>query len=279
MNIITPILLMALISKYSSANACNESPATTNEKEIFQDTDESTIVKLKKIESAGKTLQNLFSKISYFKYDKFLDRIEIRTGALGYAKKKTSPTISISFDTLVIGNKRIKQNKKWIFESNTSIEKNYNEKLLIKRDMGPPEEKMNIFDLNGKFPLPIGQPTKDVIKLFNITTQELPKHKQVSKILKNYSNTIPIKLVPKNKNISKWKTIVIYYSSTTWMPHLVHGTSFNNNESIIHLENIDTNVSPDDTQLELFNKSAPGADWHEEYHPWNQNTQSTKKVE
>ena len=113
---------------------------------------------LDKIEAVE--IESMTATVSYIRTDPILDRKEIRTGKVLFRQgSDNTREAAILFDSLIIGQRREKIQKHYIFSGRWMAEIDHENKQFIKRELVSPDEKeIDPFELgSGPVPLPIGQ--------------------------------------------------------------------------------------------------------------------------
>jgi hypothetical protein len=201
---------------------------------------------LDKIEAVE--IESMTATISYTRTDPILDRKEIRTGKVLFRQGvDTSREAAILFDSLIIGQRREKIQKHYIFSGRWMAEIDHEHKQFIKRELVSPDEKeVDPFELgSGPIPLPIGQSKESVLKQFNVTIAHLPTEGPLSHV---HTSSVGLHLVPKGE--SDWEYIDLFYDPETWLPVAVRTMETDGTKRVSRLTHVQLNkLSEEDAKL------------------------------
>ncbi|MEE2912486.1 MAG: hypothetical protein VX436_01635 [Planctomycetota bacterium] len=217
---------------------------------------------LKMNDDIGKILENIESvdiksitaTVSYTRSDPILDRKETRTGKLLFRKEADNKQeVALLFDSLIIGQRREKTRKHFIFSGRWMAEIDHENKQFIKRELVSPEEKsVDPLELgNGLMPLPIGQSKESVLKKFTVTAIPLPAAGPLSRL---QDPVVGLHLVPKGG--SDWEYIDLFYDPDTWLPVAVQTMETDGTQRISRLTNLELNVLSAE-EIKLMNIETP----------------------
>lgn len=186
--------------------------------------------------------------VLYIRTDPILDRKETRTGKVLFRQgSNNEKEAAILFDSLIIGQRREKIQKHYIFSGRWMAEIDHENKQFIKRELVSPNEKeVDPFELgNGPIPLPIGQSKESVLKQFNVTKASRPDKGPLSKL---DQRVIGLHLEPKGE--SEWEYIDLFYNPDTWLPVAVRTMETDGTSRVSRLTNMQLNtLSEEDAKL------------------------------
>jgi outer membrane lipoprotein-sorting protein len=163
--------------------------------------------------------------------------------------------LRVSFDSRQVG-QRIDKNARldYLLDGGWLIERDYRRKLQVDRQVLKPGQQMNLLKLGeGPFPLPIGQPRDEVIRLFEV--------KKIEPKADDPASTIHIQLVPRpdTQFARRFKTIDVWVDTRSNFPRKIQ--TVDTRETSIRetdLGNIRVNASLDD---KVFVLERIGDDW------------------
>jgi hypothetical protein len=220
---------------------------------------------LDKIEAVE--IESMTATISYIRTDPILDRKEIRTGKVLFRQgSDNTREAAILFDSLIIGQRREKIQKHYIFSGRWMAEIDHENKQFIKRELVSPDEKeVDPFELgSGPIPLPIGQSKESVLKQFDVTTVDLPTEGPLSHV---HVSSVGLHLVPKREN--DWEYIDLFYDPTTWMPVAVRTMETDGTKRVSRLTHVQLNtLSEEDAKL-LSIETPDSTEWSIDIQPLN----------
>jgi outer membrane lipoprotein-sorting protein len=144
------------------------------------------------LDARGKGLKGFSAKVSLNEEDD-IGLSSTRTGRVWYQQPAgDNARIRVSFDKRENEKQAFEEKIDYVLEGAWLIDRDYQRKKEIKRQVLRPGEKINLLKLGeGPFPLPIGQDKAEVHKLFTVTKEPLDGDKGLA-------DTVHVKLVPKS---------------------------------------------------------------------------------
>lgn len=171
---------------------------------------------LQQLDTVGKDLKNFSAKVTLTETDS-LGTASQRVGNVWFDKKPDgSARIHVRFDMRIdpSTNRAYPKDKvEYLLDGPWLIDRNYQTKNEVKRQVLKPGQKMDLFKLGqGPFPLPIGQDPKDVHAQFNV--KKLPFDKD------DPANSTHLQLIPKpNTDLARqFHSLDIWIDNKTHMP-------------------------------------------------------------
>ena len=194
-------LLFALTILFLTAaiSVAQQPPALINPAGDMQELPPNATVNqvLDALDQVGQKMHEFKAKVSLTSGDPLIGDLSTRVGEIFF--QKTSPDdarLHVVFDKRIDGKVARDEKSEYLLEKGSLIERDFRKHVQTKRGVVKPGEKLNLLKLGeGPFPLPIGQKADDVHKMFEVT--EIPLTADEIKD-KNLSNTIHLKLVPKD---------------------------------------------------------------------------------
>lgn len=169
------------------------------------------------LDQRGKTLQSFSADLSDTTGDPALGNEQTRTGMIWFQHRgEGNDRIRVLFDKLIIGRIAQAQKHEYLLEGPWLIDRNYDQKVEVKRQVLKPGEKINLLKLGeGPFPLPIGQDKQKVKELFDVTMPDPAKD--------DPPNTIHVSLVPRQGTelANKFTSIDVWVDRTLRMPVVI----------------------------------------------------------
>ena len=166
------------------------------------------------LDARGKDLKTLFADVKMTEIDPSVgDVSDIRTGHLVYELLPSGDSRwHALFDKKQTGQKIEDQKHEWSYADGKLIERDYRNLTQITRQILKPGEKMQLFNLEGPFPLPLGQDKADVHKHFDVKKLTLDKD--------DPAGTVHLQLtpVPGTDLARRFKTIDLWVDPTKDMP-------------------------------------------------------------
>jgi hypothetical protein len=143
------------------------------------------------------------------------------TTLLGKVYHQPSPDgqgrLRVALDAKKIGDKVDKQfRQEYVLDKGWLIDRDYKRKLQVDRQVLKPGQKLNLLKLGeGPFPLPIGQPREEVLKMFDVKKIEAQKD--------DPADTVHVQLVPRPSTQfeKKFATIDVWVDTASDFPRRI----------------------------------------------------------
>ena len=129
------------------------------------------------LDARGKDLKTLSADVKMTDIDPTIGEAgDSRTGHLYYRLLPSGDSQwHAIFDKKITANRVIDQKHEWSYANGTLVERDFRNQTQITRQILKPGEKMQLFNLEGPFPLPLGQDKADVHKHFDVRKLPLAK--------------------------------------------------------------------------------------------------------
>ena len=197
---------------------------------------------LQQLDAVGKDLKNFSAKITLTETDNGVGTSTVRIGNVWFEKKPDgSARIHVLFNMRIdpATNRGYPNDKvEYLLDGPWLIDRNYQTKNEVKRQVLKPGQKMDLFKLGqGPFPLPIGQDPKDVHEQFD--AKKLPPDKD------DPANSTHLQLIPKpNSDLARqFHSLDVWVDKKTHMPTRVDTTDVKQ-QTTRSTELKDINVNP-----------------------------------
>jgi hypothetical protein len=208
---------------------------------------------LEALHARGQDLHDFTAGVTLTETD-VLGKETERRGMVWYQRKQNGDTrIRVSFTEKKLSGSTFKQRLEYLLENGKLVEQNYETKLQITRQVLKPGQKLDPLKLGeGPFPLPIGQPPEDVLKMFDVQKQPTTKD--------DPAGTVHVQLAPKagTRLAKKFKTIDVFVSPENNFPVRIDALENGDTDRVTNLSNIRINAELKDAEFEL---PAPQKDW------------------
>ena len=176
------------------------------------------------LERRGQNLQDFTAAVTLDEIDTALGDTTSRSGTAVYQRKgEGDARIHIVFDTRRQGRKITNQKMEYLLDNGWLIERDYDRKKEVRRQILRPGEKIDLLKLGeGPFPLPVGQPRESVENSFTVT-----------KIAADPQNDPPgsvhVQLTPRPSTqfARKFASIDVWVDTTTEMPQRIETLDVN----------------------------------------------------
>src|SRR5882762_6650312 len=208
------------------------------------------------LNARGHGLKDFVADVSLAETDALSGDTTTLVGKVWYqAKGEGDARMRILFDKKLFGDKVQPGAKvEYMLDKGWLIDRDYKRKVEIQRQVLKPGEKTNLLKLGeGPFPLPIGQPREDVLKIFDV--------KKVDAKQGDPADTVHLELVPKegNRFAKQFKKIDTWVETKTSFPRRIQTLDKSEAETrTTDLTNIQVNVGLKD---DAFVQEKIGEGW------------------
>src|SRR5881394_4587635 len=208
------------------------------------------------LNARGQGLKDFTADVSLAETDALTGDTTTLVGKVLYqAKGEGDARMRILFDKKLFGEKVQPGAKvEYMLDKGWLIDRDYKRKVQIERQVLKPGEKINLLKLGeGPFPLPIGQPREEVLKIFDV--------KKIDAKQGDPTDTVHLELVPKqNTRFAKqFKKIDTWVETKTNFPRRIQTVDKSEAETrTTDLTNIQVNVGLKD---DAFVQEKIGGDW------------------
>lgn len=219
---------------------------------------------LEKLEAKSENMTSFHANIFYTRIQELLGDKQSRQGKVYLSRTKDKTQFAVGFESLIKDKKIIEQKKIFIFDGIWLIEKDYQNKIFIKRQVMQPGKKFDPLKLGeGPFPLPVGQKVSDVLAFFEVTLKpEDEKAKPENKEDKDKETFTlllkPREDLPKNSPKIKFKNMKLTYYKKSLLPKEVETTD-GKNTTIVKLFKAAMNELDKKQQAVIFDTTQPPA--------------------
>jgi outer membrane lipoprotein-sorting protein len=201
------------------------------------------------LDARGKDLKSLTADVKLTDSDPTTgDTGDIRTGRLFYKLLPSGDSQwRAAFDKKQTGQKVVDQKHEWAYVAGNLTERDYRNQTQQTTQILKPGEKMELFNLDGPLPLPLGQDKADVHKHFDV--QKIAPDKD------DPAGTIHLQLTPVAGTdlARKFKTIDLWVDPKIDMPTriiVLDGNGNNLKETDLSNPNVNGPVQDDDLKME-----------------------------
>jgi len=239
--------LMAILSLLMSGAALAEIPLNANS------TREDV---LDALNARGQGLKDFAADVSLAETDALNGETTTLVGKVWYqGKGEGDARMRVLFDKKLFGDKPQAGAKvEYTLDEGWLTDRDYKRKVEIKRQVLKPGEKINLLKLGeGPFPLPIGQPREEVLKMFDV--------KKIAAAPGDPADTVHLELAPKANSqfARKFKKIDTWVETKTSFPRRIATLDKSEAETrTTDLTNIQVNVGVKD---DAFVLEDVGAGW------------------
>ncbi len=197
----------------------------------------------------GVGLKDFGGDVSLAETDALTGDTQTYTGKVWFQDKGGGDArIRVRFDKKQIGKRVDEQSKlEYLLDNGWLVERDYKRKLQVDRQVLRPGEKVNLLKLGeGPFPLPIGQPREEVLRMFEV--KKLPTEQDDPK------GTVHVQLTPKpgTQFAKKFSLIDVWIDPANNFPRKIKTLDQNQTEiRSTDLSNIQVNQGLGDPQFTL----------------------------
>ena len=208
------------------------------------------------LHARGQGLKDFTADVSLAETDALSGETTTMTGKVWYqARGEEDARMRIVFDKKLFGNRPQAGAKvEYMLDKGWLIDRDYKRKVEIQRQVLKPGEKVNLLKLGeGPFPLPIGQPKEEVLKIFEV--------RKIDKAQGDPEGTVRLELSPKPNTqfARKFTKIDAWVETKTSFPRRIATVDKSGAEiRTTDLTNIQVNVGLKD---DAFLQEDIGGDW------------------
>lgn len=229
---------------------------------------------LDKLETRGKDLRSLAADVVYIKANE-LTGDEVRTGRVDYRAvdkpEHPSARFVVDFQRLIIDNAARNVRREFIFDGSWLVEKDHERKFFQKRQIVAPGESFDPLDIDGPFPVPIGQKREEIMARFDVTIIEDDNTAELAKSLGLDAPPLHLRLAPKANDANvqgqkKFKGVDLWIDRDRLVPVQVR-TKEKAATTTVTLRNVLLDKAAGD---DAFDTTPPktGEGWRVEISPW-----------
>ncbi len=249
------------------------------------------------LEKADEGMVTLTADINYdVRFEIQGDR-QIRKGKL-YFDNRTPRKFAVLFEELWIGDVVRSERQLIVFDGEWLVEKNFKEKMMIKRQVVPPGQKFDPLKIGeGPLPIPLGQKKADVTLRF--AAKLLPvedglaaaddagaqEKAEVEALRKHVAGATQIRLEPKPEfaRETEFKEVRLWYrrdKDGTLLPVMARTVSRNQNTAIVQLSSVHLQAQgrqkdpAADVPMDLVRIDAPPEGWDFEQIPFRKHVEA-----
>jgi outer membrane lipoprotein-sorting protein len=169
------------------------------------------------LDARGKNLRDFSASVKLSSVDNSIGSATAETGTVYYQRKPGGDArIRVDFDRFDDGSRLTPQNHQYTLDDGWLVERNYDRRLEVRRQVLRPGEKMDPLKLGeGPFPLPIGQDKQEVKNLFTVAS--------IAPAQDDPPGTVHLQLTPKPGTTfaRKFATIDVWVDLATSMPRRI----------------------------------------------------------
>ena len=232
------------------------------------------------VERSDEGIERLTAAMQYHRVFELAGDEQTRLGMLQFVNepaegdRPATRRFAIRFDQVVVGDRRERDGRTFVFDGEWLIERIPSDKLMLKRQVAPPGAGFDPLKVGeGPLPIPLGQAKSDILERYDVTMPEPLDgidHREDLAQLTSYitaMNASQLKLVPKDDD-DQFEEIRLWYRpvETGVLPCMALTLNRTGDEVLVQLLDFRLNdVARIDERL--FRDEAP-ADWDVEVTPF-----------
>ncbi|MEO1717310.1 MAG: hypothetical protein AAFR76_09385, partial [Planctomycetota bacterium] len=232
------------------------------------------------IEQSDRDIERLTAEMQYHRLFELAGDEQTRLGMLQFVNERDADgepatrRFAIRFDQTVVGGRRERDGRTFVFDGEWLTERIPSEKLMLKRQVAPPGADFDPLKVGeGPLPIPLGQAKADILERYAVTMPEPLDgidHRADRPRLESYISAMEaaqLKLIPKDDD-DQFEEIRLWYRSveTGVLPCMALTINRTGDEVMVQLLDFKLNeVARIDERL--FRDEAP-ADWDVEITPF-----------
>jgi len=225
---------------------------------------------LDKLEARGKSIQSFTADLVYDKQNTLLEERQVRMGSVAYAapnpEADQSARFLIDFDRMVVGEALRQRRVEYIFDGAWLVEKNHERKMFQKRQVVAPGQSFDPLDIDGPFPLPIGQKRDAVLSRFNVTLIENNAEEDEGLI---HLRLEPREDLPDAEGHKDFDRIDVYFDPEVLLPSKIVARAAPE-KTTVKLTDLKIDALTGETLEQTFDTTVPkpGAGWNVDVKPF-----------
>ena len=217
------------------------------------------------LDARGHGLKDFAGDVALDETDSLSGDVSTLKGKVWFGDKGDGNSrIRVSFTSKTVNGKAAANyHKEYVLDNGWLVDRDYRQKIEVNRQVLKPGQKANLLKLGeGPFPLPIGQPREEVLKMFDV--------KRISAGKDDPAGTVHIELIPKEKTrfARKFKKLDVYVDVKTNFPRRISTIATGNDEEkATDLGQVNVNVGVKDADFKLEDV---GNDWTRKTEPMDE---------
>jgi outer membrane lipoprotein-sorting protein len=210
------------------------------------------------LDARGKDMKSLSADVKMITTDSLGGDDRTLLGRLYYEKRADGDSrFHARFDKSISGKQLDTDKKDWVYSDGLLVDRNYHLKKQSTHQVLRPGEKMELFKLQGPFPLPLGQDKADVHKSFDVKRIELKKDEP--------AGTVHLTLTPmKGTDLAKrFMQIDLYVDPASSLPVRIDATDSDGattKENFLTNAKVNESIPDEKFQLETIDLKKAGWD-------------------
>jgi hypothetical protein len=226
---------------------------------------------LDRLEAAATDLNSFQANISFRETDAVFGGVTIRTGQVIFVSKteEAGKRFAILFKQEIKDGALRDYNEHFIFDGEWLVQKNFDNKDFIKRQVVPPGDEFDPLRLGeGPFPLPIGQKKADVVARFEVGSATLPDDEKDYLASKLEDDGVwGLTLVPRagTTEAEDFEKITVFYDRATLLPAGIDVVRTGGEREQVLLLSPVRNGGVDESVLDT---TVPESGWRVDIRPW-----------
>lgn len=245
------------------------SPALAEAEDQADSPDEAVVEWLDKLEQRGREIETFAANVTHERESVLHGETQIRLGKLWYvAADDDGPArFAVQFDQLVIDDALRERDHAYIFDGEWLVERNGDRKLFQKRQVVPPGERFDPLQVDGPFPLPIGQKRDEVLERFDV---EFVEDEQGDDDLVHL-RLEPREDVAREQGEAEFDVVEMWFNRETLLPERVE-TRERQNRTTVTLTEQRVNELSEQELADRFDTEPPpdGSGWRVEITPFRE---------
>ena len=233
--------------------ASSEEPAPATDARLTRDAELDRI--LDALDRRGRDLRSLAADVTLTETDAALGENVTRTGSFALEIQPDGSARSrVTFNDKVANNRKTQEKIEYLLDGPNLIDRTYRTRTQVTRQVLRPGEKLNLLKLGeGPFPLPIGQDTEEVHRLFEAS--------KVQPEPEDPPDTVHIRLIPRpdSQFADRFNSIDAWVDLADHMPKRIETVDANQvTVRTTELSNVRVNEELGDRRFAL---EPVGSDW------------------
>ncbi len=255
-----------------------EPPAVAEPRpETAEDAESPADVVLGQAEQQRDAVQAVSATVAVERIEPLFNKREVRTGTLFYERTTDAPPrFSVLLDKRLIGRRLESRTKHIVYDGRWLSEIDHEKRQCIRWELCGDDSDPTRLD--GRFPLPIGQPRDEVKQRFEAEVIEGGPESSFLKSLAEAHAVTGLRLTPRpgTPSAEDFEQVDVWYDTTTWLPLGVETIDRKSNVRRIRLQDVEINPSPTEEQYDVLQGAVPSdAGWMIDNRPCSPPPEST----
>jgi len=219
---------------------------------------------LQRIEAGGSTVKVFTATVAMERTEPLFNKRDVRRGDVLYEKvsEDATPRFAVHLEQRQVGRRLENRPKRILFDGRWLTEIDEPKKQVIRWELCGDE--VDPTRLGGRFPLPVGQPARDVLARYEVVLLEGDPTNEFLAPAATDRELLGLRITPRQgvPTADDFVHVDLWYDTATWLPVAVSLVDEQGNTRRLRLTDARVNPELDATQRQRLKGSVPTtADW------------------